>query len=189
MAASIVSRTQADLAPVLSTALIVSGCVCLSPVFACATPFAALATLAALRTGLRSALLIVAAVWLANQAIGYGLLGYPRAWNSVEWGLSMGISACFGVLAARALTTLRPAPLAISLPFMAAFAVYEAGLYATAFILPGGSGGFTPSVIGYVFLVNAGGLVVLMLSYHLIVAIGRAVGGQRGMDGTVSSHG
>jgi hypothetical protein len=58
-------------------ALIVSSGVLLSPVFACATPFAALATVAALKLGRRDTVAVLGLVWLANQAIGYCYLGYP----------------------------------------------------------------------------------------------------------------
>src|ERR1700709_2513654 len=73
--------------------LIVTSGTCLSTFFACATPFAALATLAALKLGRRDAITVIGLVWLANQAIGYGLLGYPWTWDSAAWGLSIGASA------------------------------------------------------------------------------------------------
>ena len=57
--------------------LIVTSGTCLSTFFACATPFAALATLAALKLGRRDAITVIGLVWLANQVIGYGFLGYP----------------------------------------------------------------------------------------------------------------
>jgi hypothetical protein len=42
--------------------------------FACITPFAAFAAIAAATLSLRRALLWTVGVWLANQAIGFGLL-------------------------------------------------------------------------------------------------------------------
>ena len=57
-------------------ALIGGGSIALSRAFACATPFAALATLAALTMGGRDAVLLVGFVWAANQAVGFGLLHY-----------------------------------------------------------------------------------------------------------------
>ena len=48
-----------------------------SLVFACATPFAAVAAVAAITLPLRPALAASVGVWLANQAVGYGLLAYP----------------------------------------------------------------------------------------------------------------
>lgn len=45
---------------------------------ACATPFAALGTLAALHMRRRDLLVMVGLAWLANQIIGYGFLAYPQ---------------------------------------------------------------------------------------------------------------
>ncbi|MDQ2764495.1 MAG: hypothetical protein M3Y22_13775, partial [Pseudomonadota bacterium] len=52
--------------------LIVTSGVCLSPFFACVTPFAALATISALKLNWRDAVAAMGLVWLTNQAIGYG---------------------------------------------------------------------------------------------------------------------
>ena len=72
----------------LWTVLIVTSGICLSTFFACATPFAALATLAVLKLARRDAVVVVGLMWLANQAIGYGFLGYPWTWDSAAWGLA-----------------------------------------------------------------------------------------------------
>ncbi|HQT76648.1 MAG: hypothetical protein B7Z80_01570 [Rhodospirillales bacterium 20-64-7] len=156
----------------VSTAVIVAGCVCLSALFACATPFAALATLAALTYRRYQALAVVAAAWAANQAIGYFLLGYPWTWDSAAWGVAIGMSASLAVLAVMALPPARSAALSVGFAFIAAFVVYQAGLYAASFVLPGGDAGFTASVVGYVFLVNTAGLVLLMITRQLLAAAG-----------------
>jgi hypothetical protein len=152
--------------------LIVGSGVCLSTFFACATPFAALATVAALKLGRRDAVGAIGVVWLANQAIGYGLLGYPWTWDSAAWGLAIGLSACLAVQGARGLAANRPASLAVSLPFVAAFAIFESGLYVAGLALPGSDGAFSASVIGHVFLINAVTLCVVMAVYHLAMLTG-----------------
>jgi hypothetical protein len=152
--------------------LIVTSGICLSTFFACVTPFAALATLAALKLGRREAVAVVGLVWLANQAIGYGFLGYPWTWGSGAWGLAIGVSTGFAILAAKGLSTMRPAPLAVSLPFVAAFAVFEFGLFLAGFVLPGSEGAFTASVVGHVFLINAVAICGLMAVNQLVVVSG-----------------
>jgi hypothetical protein len=152
--------------------LTVASGLCLSTFFACVTPFAALATLAALKLGRRDAIIVVGLVWLANQTIGYGFLGYPRTWDSAAWGLAIGASAGLAVLAARGLCTTRPAPLAVSLPFVAAFAVFELGLYVAGVVLPGSEGAFNASMVGHVFLINAVTLCGLMAVYQLAMILG-----------------
>ncbi len=113
---------------VLWIALIAASGIILSTFFACATPFAALATLAVLRLGRRDMWAVVGFVWLANQAVGFGILGYPWTWSCAGWGLAVGASSGLALLAARGLSTTRPAPFAISLPFVGAFAALEFGL-------------------------------------------------------------
>jgi hypothetical protein len=157
------------------TVLIVASGTCLSPFFACVTPFAALATLAALKLTRYGAIVVVCLVWLANQVIGYTLLHYPWTWNSPAWGLAIGASAGLAILAARALSTTQPAPLAVSLPFMAGFAVFEFGLYIAKFLLPGSNGAFNASVVWHVFLINAVALCGLMAIEQVTIISGLLV--------------
>jgi hypothetical protein len=152
--------------------LIVTSGICLSTFFACATPFAALTTLAALKLGRRDAITVIGLVWLANQAIGYGLLGYPWTWDSAAWGLAIGASVGLAFLAARGLSTTRPAPLAVSLPFVAAFAAFELGLYVAGFALPGAEAAFSASIVGHVFLINALTICGLTVAYQLALLSG-----------------
>ena len=70
--------------------------------FACATPFVALVTLAALTMSRRDAFIVTGAVWLANQAVGYGILDYPRTFDSYAWGVAIGMAVLLALLAARA---------------------------------------------------------------------------------------
>jgi hypothetical protein len=70
--------------------------------FACATPFAAFAVVAAAALPLSCALPVVAAAWLVNQAIGFGVLHYPVDATTMLWGLAIGAAALAGTLAAAA---------------------------------------------------------------------------------------
>jgi hypothetical protein len=149
---------------------VVSG-IALSTFFACATPFAAIATLAALKLGSRGALAVIGLVWLTNQAIGYGLLGYPWTWDSAAWGLAIGLSAAVAVLAASGLSTTRPAPLVMSLPFVAAFAAFELGLYGAGLVLPGSDAAFGAAVIGHIFTINAFAFCGLALIHHIAMML------------------
>jgi hypothetical protein len=156
-------------------ALIAASGICLSTVFACATPFAALATLAALKLGPRDTIIAMGTVWLANQVIGYGFLGYPWTWDSLAWGVAIGVSAATAILAARGLASSRPAPLAVSLPFVGAFSTFELGLYGAGFVLPGSEGAFATPVVWHLFLLNAIALCVLMAAYHLAMLAGSLI--------------
>lgn len=146
---------------VIWIALIVGSGIGLSVFFACATPFAALATLTALKAERRDAA-VVGLAWAGNQAVGYGYLGYPLTWDSAAWGLAIGLSAGLALLAAIALSPRRPASFAVSLPFVGAFAAYELGLYVASFMLPGSDAAFAAAIVEQLFLVNLVALLGLM---------------------------
>ena len=72
-------------------ALLVAASVAFTLGFACATPFAAFATIAALTTPRRDALLLIGLFWLANQTVGFGVLDYPWTADCLAWGVGLGI--------------------------------------------------------------------------------------------------
>jgi hypothetical protein len=152
--------------------LIVASGIGFSFFFACATPFAALATLAALKIERRDMVAIVGLVWFANQVIGYSILGYPWTLDSVAWGTAIGIAGFLALFVAMLLSPIRSGRLAISLPFIGAFATYEMSLYVAGFVLPGGDGAFTAAIVEHVFAINFIALIALLAVYQLALAIG-----------------
>jgi hypothetical protein len=159
-------------------AVLLIGCgIALSPLFACATPFAAVATLAALKLGGRDRLVVTGMSWLANQAVGYLYLGYPWTLSSGAWGIAIGVATAAATVAATGLSSARPAPLAMSLPFVAAFAVFELSLYAAGFLLPGSEGAFTPAIVGHIFLINGVTLCGILAAFHVVMLFGRTARG------------
>jgi len=144
---------------------------------ACVTPFAAIATLAALNLRRLEGVAVVLTVWLATQAIGFGLLGYPRTLNCLAWGLAIGLSGLLGFAAARALSSSQPVRLAVSLPFVASFAVYELGLDVAGAFLGTEAGAFSFAVVKQVFLINLVALLVLQAASGLVRTFGLFGGG------------
>ena len=138
-----------------------------SLVFACATPFVALVTLAALNMDRRDVFIVTGAVWLANQAVGYGILGYPQNFNSYAWGAAIGIAVLLALGAALAvggqLERRGSSLVATGATFAAAFVVYELALYVAAFWLSSSSSAFSWPIIGYILQVNALGLAGLLV--------------------------
>jgi hypothetical protein len=67
---------------------------------ACVFPFAALAALAAVTLPTRQAAMLLGAMWLVNQGIGFTLLSYPHDGQAVAWGAIIGIAALAGLGAA-----------------------------------------------------------------------------------------
>ena len=144
---------------------------------ACVTPFAALATIAGRSFNRTAAAAIVIVAWLLNQAVGYGLLDYPRTWDSFAWGGAIGIASLAGLALAR-LPVLKkaPQPLAISAAFVGAFCAYEATLYAATWFLPSEPVAFALPVVAEVFVMNALALAILTLARWLAVKFGTRIG-------------
>lgn len=128
-----------------------------SLVLTCVAPFAAFAVATASTLPLRSALGTMAVIWLANQAVGFGALGYPRTLNTALWGLAIGAAAMLATLSSSVvLGRLRMSPGWFRLPlaFGSAFAVYEVAVVSVSLIL--GSGDvFAPALLGRLALIDA----------------------------------
>jgi hypothetical protein len=142
---------------------------------ACATPFAALATLAALHMSRRDGLTLIGIAWLADQAVGYGLLGYPRTANSVAWGVILGVGAFVALLAAQALADplrARGGIVAGAAVFTGAFVGYQAVLFVATAVLASGAEAFSLPVVAWVLRVNLLSLAGLLILHRLAVWIG-----------------
>jgi hypothetical protein len=142
---------------------------------ACATPFAALATLAALHMSRRDGLALIGIAWLADQAVGYGVLGYPRTGNSVAWGVILGVAAFAALLAAQALAErarARGGLVVGAAAFAGAFGAYQAVLFAATAILASGAEAFSLPIVAWVLRVNLLSLAGLLILYRLALWIG-----------------
>jgi hypothetical protein len=153
--------------------LLTAACVLASLAFACATPFAAFAALAGAMLPLSAALLVVMAAWIVNQAIGFGVLGYPMEMNTLLWGLAIGVAA----LAATAVSAQVPRYLpqggraaTLTLAVIAAYAAYEIVLLAFAPDL-GGSGAFTMTIIARLGLLNVVWMLGLVAACEIAVLL------------------
>jgi hypothetical protein len=137
--------------------LLTAASLCASLVFACATPFAAFAVLAAAMLPMRPALVTMAAVWLVNQTVGFALLGYPTTPDAVMWGIAIGIAAQLAtVTAGSVLRHLhRVGSLAAyAMALAASFSACELCLWAATPVL-GGSEAFAAEIVAWIALLNA----------------------------------
>lgn len=168
------------LAPMFGFALLTVSCALASFVFACATPFAAFAVVAAAMLPLRPALLVVTGAWLVNQTIGFGVLHYPIDASTIAWGFVIGAAALLSTAAASTVLRMLPqgrTPLMLAITFVAAYAVYEFALLAATPFL-GGEGAFTAAIIARIGLTSAGwlaGLVAACEIVRLVDLFGRAM--------------
>jgi hypothetical protein len=171
--------TELRLAALFCLILLTSSCALASFVFACATPFAAFAVVAAAMLPLRSALLVMIVAWIANQAIGFGALGYPHDLHTMLWGFAIGAAALLSTVESKVLL-LHPfpgssGPAALALALFGAYAAYEVVLFAFTPLL-GGAGTFTLPIIAHLGLLNLLwliGLVAVCAVFSLLSAISR----------------
>lgn len=138
---------------------------------ACATPFAAIATIAGTRMNIRGAMALTGVAWLANQLVGYLVLGYPTTWDSFAWGAAIGVASLVAVLCVTAIRRTFVADFAsLGLGFVTAFLAYELVLLAATAILPSGDEAFSLSVVVDIFWTNVVALAGLLAMHGLAVA-------------------
>ena len=142
--------------------------------FACVTPFAAFAVLAASTLPRRrTAIAAMAAIWAINQIMGYGVLGYPWDASSLSWGLTLAVAAVTAMLGASwALGRLSGTASWARPPaaFVAAFAIYEAVLLVASLFL-GDTQNFAPPIVAQLALSDAGWLLGLLILRHFLVSL------------------
>ena len=151
-------------APLFCFALLTVACALASFAFACATPFAAFAVVAAAMLPLPSALLTVAAAWLVNQGIGFGFLHYPVDVNTIAWALVIGAAALAATATSVMLlhaTRRASAAVAFGVALLAGYAAYEFVLFAATPFL-GGEDNFTVAIVGRLGGLNVPWLIGLI---------------------------
>lgn len=171
------------LAPMFCFALLTASCALASFAFACATPFAAFAVIAAAMLPQRPALLVVTGAWLVNQTIGFGVLHYPVDANTIAWGFLIGAAALLATAASSTVLGLLPqgrTPLMLAITLVAAYGIYELALLAaTPFF--GGEGAFTAAIVTRIGLTSAVWLAGLVAICE-IVRLGDPAGRNRAMS-------
>lgn len=159
---------------VLWLALSVAASLALSLGLACALPIAAFGAAAALTLPRRDALVLIASVWLANQMVGFMLLGYPWTATTLAWGLALGVVGLLSTLGAQGtagrLTEAAPA-VRLAVTFLAAFAAYEAVLIAISVAVLGGAEIYTAAIQGRIFAINAAAFAGLLVLNRLAAVI------------------
>ncbi len=136
---------------------------------ACMMPFVALATLAAATMTRGRAIATIAAIWAANQVLGFTVLGYPATTYAAAWGAALGTAAITATFIAKTIlrgrNDLAAAPMLAA--FGAAFTGYELLLFGFALIV-GGTDMFMPSIIFQILFNDALWFAGLGVLYHLL---------------------
>jgi hypothetical protein len=146
--------------------------------FACAVPFAAFGAVAALTLRQRDGLLLIVALWLVNQIIGFSFLHYPWDGTTLAWGGILGGIALLSTAAAQATIRRQGLVLTAIASFAAAFAVYEGGLYLISATVMGGTEDFAAAIVVRIIEINAAGFAVLLAVALLAAAADSRFGTQ-----------
>jgi hypothetical protein len=160
----------------LGLLIFVSGA--LTATYSCITPFAAFAAIAAATLSRRGGVVVIVALWLVNQAVGFGMLHYPWTASTVAWGIAIGGAAVMSTVAAQSTIrrlSSRGMAVAVLIAFTVAFASYELILYGTAASFLGGRDAFSAAIIVEVLLVNTAALMGLVGLNQVATVIIRGV--------------
>ena len=141
--------------------------------FVCALPFAAFTAIAALTLPRRDALLLIVAVWVTNQILGFSVLHYPWDGMTFIWGAILGTVAIASAIAAKLALRGRGPVGAVFASFAAAFVVYEGGLYLVSAAAMGGTENFGLPIVLRILAINAASFAVLASAS---LAIAKAAG-------------
>ena len=159
--------SQSNLKTSTWVALLVLSSAILSYTFACVTPFAALAAIAALTLPRKVGLSLVAISWALNQLTGFMFLSYPA--DSLLWGIAIGTAALLAFFVAQlAVNSLRSSNMAIICiaTLLASFAAYQAALFIASLFLSG-TENFSSHIVAQVFAVNAIAFAALLAANWL----------------------
>lgn len=142
---------------------------------ACATPFPALAALAAAHMRPRDGVALMLLAWTASQAVGFGLLGYPHDPLTLGWGVALATAAVGAALAGYAVLDALGTPsiaARLATAYGAAFAAFKGAIALWALALGGLHTAIAPELLAEQFVRNGAILGGLYLLYRILVAAG-----------------
>ncbi len=141
----------------------------------CATPFPALAALAAVHMRRPGGVALMLLAWLASQLVGFFLLGYPRDGSTFAWGAGLGTAAVGSALASyaalRALAY-RSTAARLSLAYAAGFTAFKAIILGWALVLGGLHTAMAPDLLAEQFVRNGAILIGFYAVYRALIAVG-----------------
>ena len=142
---------------------------------ACATPFPALAALAAVHMRRRDGIALMLLAWAASQAVGFLLLGYPRDGSTLAWGVGLGTAAVGSALAGYAVLRAldyKSVAARMATAYAAGFTAFKGIILLWALVLGGLHTAMAPDLLVEQFLRNGAILIGLYALYRALVAVG-----------------
>lgn len=145
--------------------------------FACAVPLAAFAAVAALTMPRAAALLLILAIVLANQCIGFTVLHYPLALETLGWAGGFALVGVLSVLAAGWVKDRSASahPIRVSvMAFLVAFGVYEGVFFVITVASASGLEPYAAPVVLRIFAINATAFAGLCMARRIAASMGLA---------------
>ena len=142
---------------------------------ACATPFPALAAIAATQMRRRDGIALMVVAWIASQAIGFCVLDYPRDAGTLGWAVALGMAAVVAVVAAREAVARMPARGELArliVAYVVAAVAFKLVILAWSFQLGGVAVALSPAINARQLVRNGAILAGLVILYRSLVALG-----------------
>jgi hypothetical protein len=140
---------------------------------ACATPFPALAAIAALHVRRTEGVALILVVWIAAQITGFGLLHYPVDADSIGWALALGVAAIGSLFAADLAARAMPGANYVArlvVAYVAAYIGFKLVVLLGAFALQSGWAAFKAEVLARQF-VRYGLILVGLVVFQRVLAL------------------
>ncbi len=166
--------TQRD-GSILWVALFTAASAVTTAALACATPFPALAALAAAHLGRRHGLALMLIGWGVSQVVGIGLHHYPHDPSTIGWGVTLGLASVAALLGgSRATLQLarKPAWMRLACGYGAAFVAFKLAVLGGGLLLGGVGTALAPTLIARQ-LVRDG---LILFGLHLFYRVLREAG-------------
>jgi hypothetical protein len=144
-------------------------------VLACATPFPALAALAAVHMRRRDGLELMGLAWLASQATGLFILHYEIRDTTYGWAAGLAVAGLASGWAAHATAErlgMRPTWQKLGAAYLTGFIAFKLVVLAFGLWLGDGGAALDPGVIASQFARNGAILLGLFALYRGLVALG-----------------
>lgn len=170
---------MSNLSPALSRNLWIGAMVVVSTIttllLACATPFPALAAIAALHVRRGEGIALLLAAWIAAQITGFGLLHYPVNADSLGWAVALGVAAVGSLIGADLAVGAFPRaryPVRLIGAYVAAYVAFKAVVLLGAMALGSGWAAFSADVLWRQFVRYGLILLGLVVFHQLLARIG-----------------
>jgi hypothetical protein len=142
---------------------------------ACATPFPALAALAAVHMKRRDGIMLMMISWGASQLVGFGVHHYPHDPKTIAWAIALATAAVVSIVAADALVRrigTASTFVKLALAFVVASVTFKLTVLLWSFGLGGIETALSPTIFARQFVRNGEILIGLFALYYVLLALG-----------------